>query len=284
MNSLFADMSNGMAVALAGSLPSREAMNQVAAKALKMTVKWEEIAAAATASLRTVDWDAISQTLDRMLPPNLRFRPRHLNLEGLVDFVENDGIPLAYVPRVEIVESLLSAPSREDRERILVDECDHIVEDCLAGLAATTSEEVADLVMLATRAVQVLAAGHHEAAQALSTTVLDTTLSRMIPDKAARGKFTKAKSGKPVPPAVSDVRRLVDLMVWHSVYHSHGEFWPNQGHPVPAVYSRHATVHAAGPIQYTAANAVQSVMVVTCLLSHADAVGLGAPDVIPSRD
>lgn len=281
MRSLSLDVSDMVAAVnatLAVSAPSWEAINQIVSQTRMATAAWQEVVAATRAHLRRFDWDSISSALDQMLPPNLRGQPRPFDLTKAVDFVEAEGIPLAYVPRADIGGALVAGSTREDREQVLTERREHIVEDCRRALADLASSDVDDLVTLASRAVDALADGHHEAAQALAATVLDSTISRMIPEGGTRKPLTRSKPGTSAPPEVAEIRRLIDLMVWYPVYNSHGEFWPGHGDPIPTVYSRHATVHAAGAVQYRTANAVQAVLVVTSLLCHAATRGLRAPE------
>src|SRR4051812_5159759 len=104
---------------------------------LQTQLRWvvRNRAASIAATLDKVDWPRILEAIDeyqRLVPDNMSVRA----LAALKDEQESDlDIPVAWVPRTEVVEALLlDCATREKRVHLLVERIDDILDDCDAIL------------------------------------------------------------------------------------------------------------------------------------------------------
>lgn len=217
------------------------------------------------------------QNLNRnLLPPNLREASEEIDFGVVLEFLQEEGIPLYLVPRAQTALRFLRAADRPARRQILNECYDSIVDDCEALLDQVNHPDVETEAEFALNGVAALRGGHTRAAQALSTLTLDTLISRIHPERRVRTKITNRKPNAAVPETINGMG-FRDVTVWLPVWNAHGQFWPNQGIPVPWDYSRHATVHKVSRKQYSQRNTIQSLMLVTSLIGHADRLELSLP-------
>jgi hypothetical protein len=227
----------------------------------------------ASAQRTLVEQLDLAGTLDslnrRLLPPNLRSVADQINATDVWDFLTEEGIPLYRVPRASVAVRLLTAPTHAARRRVLTTHSHQIVEDCAEVLAGCTSEDVREFVEFAHDGLRALNAGAHRSAQALFTVTLDTLITALAPNRQQRQTLTKKKRGADVPDAIDEMD-VHTALVWLAVWNGHLEFWVKNGDQIPFDYSRHATVHAVSRRQYSKRNCVQSLMLLTSLISWAD--------------
>lgn len=86
----------------------------------------------------------------------------------LLDIAEREGIPLAWVPRAELVRELADAPDSQSRRHIVLSHRDALIDDVDEVLDECTDRWLEDDTELARKAVAAFRAGHHEAAMALA--------------------------------------------------------------------------------------------------------------------
>jgi hypothetical protein len=221
-----------------------------------------------------VDWSEVFRPLREALPANWPDDPDW----GAALEIMNEGIPLMWVPREEIVVALMRAADGASRRDLLVRRRARITADCRAALAEVEAAELLPLAGLASDACRALAAGHRAASQALSANVFDTWLHQAARrgvrvSLPASGWFSYTKVRGQLEPLSGDVT-IRDLR-------AEGSLAPalmalatfNPGGTVPAEFSRHATAHAAGPEQYSDANAVIALMLATSVLRQTEASG-----------
>ncbi|WP_448853196.1 hypothetical protein [Corynebacterium frankenforstense] len=58
---------------------------------------------------------------------------------------------------------------------------------------------------------------------------------------------------------------IVDALIWIPGWNAHSMHFVESGDSVPVEYSRHASVHAISPVQYTKINCLRALMNVTSL-------------------
>jgi hypothetical protein len=191
-------------------------------------------------------------------PPNLRGIYEY---DDLFAITLDEGIPLAWLPRTEIVEVLLTLHSCEARERLLVDSSDEILDDCLAALESTEGE-YADRCR---EAIATYRDGHPEAAQSHAANIVDSLVLDVCP-RRGRDRF-KAHARIDVEPLTLDqmrtnlaVRPLVRAFVTWSA---------GSGRRPPEQFSRHATAHAAGePGVFSPLNGLLAIMLASSLVAE----------------
>ncbi len=201
-------------------------------------------------------------------PPNW---PLDLDPDVVAEVVRDDGIPLVWVPRQTIVEELLAATDRPARIAALLGHVEALVEDCRLVLDQVTDPDLAGQLPLARAAVDALANGHQEAAQALATVLTETLVASAVSDN-----YKDAKE---------QVLFDVDNTSWHQlrlkaafapIYRFYTTWYRRWGTPAPEALSRHVTVHEAHTAHYTPANALLAVVlmasVARAVQEHHDAL------------
>lgn len=203
------------------------------------------------------------------LPPNLRQAGDDINFSQVLDFLEEEGIPLYLIPRASVGRRLLKATSHQSRRKVLNDCFKTIVQDCEALLDTCSDELIKTEVHFVRDGLGALHAGSHASAQAIFTVTLDTLIQRFYPERSERQVITNRKKDGPPPDALKD-KGLREAYVWLPIHNAHEEFWKHKGHRVPNVYSRHASVHGVSRVQFNKRNCIQSLMLVTSLIGYAN--------------
>ncbi|MBW0275323.1 hypothetical protein ATM97_29035 [Nocardia sp. MH4] len=185
-----------------------------------------------------------------------------LDFELAREIVEDDGIPIAYIPRAEIVADLAEADDRVGRVEILVARTADIVDDCREALDRRVHPKVAAQKVLLERAIETLEQGHLESAQALAVNICDTLITEHINESHGKAKNQCVVKNLAEAFATNTLRYTLGVA---PVVNLLTEWSPKSGKPRPAPLSRHVSVHRAHPEHYTPENAVLAVMVATSL-------------------
>jgi hypothetical protein len=193
------------------------------------------------------------------LPPNW---PDGIDPVVVETILNQDGLPLVWVPRKEIVELLVNEPNRASRVHVLLEHSAEIVEDCSQALDGVTHGKLAGQLPLARKALATYAEGQGEAAQALSVLITETAVS---------GAFDGAKYAEIVAAVEIDMdkislttTRLMGALA--PVGRFYTSWWAHSGTPAPEELSRHVTVHHADISHFTDANALIAVMLMASIL------------------
>ncbi len=91
-----------------------------------------------------------------------------------------DGVAVVWAPRADVVGPLLAAADRPERVAVVLAREDDVVDACREVLAAVVHPSLAGGRWLAGRALDALADGHPEAAQALATAVTDAAVTAAL--------------------------------------------------------------------------------------------------------
>lgn len=201
---------------------------------------------------------AMFERLRETLPPNWS---EEIDESEAISVIGTDGIPLVWVPRTEIVAAVLAASDRNARLQLLIIHQAQIVDDCREVLAGITEESLSGKVPLAIKAVEALAAGHFEAAQALAVVVAESAIAPAISDKYQTVKKQVLFDPELIP--YSLLRLRAALLPIGGFY---TDWSPKSPHPMPEALSRHVSVHHAAVVHYTNENAVLAVLLVTSVL------------------
>ena len=130
----------------------------------------------------------ILRPLRERLPPNW---PGDIDLGQVQAVIQDDGLPVVWVPREEIVTSLLAAPDRAARVEVLLAHEREITADCRTVLGSISHETLSGQLPLAVKALEAFETGHHEAAQALAAAITETAVTHAL------GNYKKPGSGPP---------------------------------------------------------------------------------------
>ncbi len=199
-------------------------------------------------------------TIPRFLPPNLRGLDFDLDL---LTTLAGEGITLYRVPGRTVTKRLLYARDKTARRAILGRALPQILDDCDAVLDVCSSARVRESLLYTRAAIASARAGHVEAAQALLTNTLDTTLGLLPDRKAATAQHPKVR-------AALDDEGVGTFLVLAPIWHAHGQYWPERGELIPRVYSRHASTHGVSRRQYGPRNSAQAVLLLTALIGYLD--------------
>lgn len=219
--------------------------------------------------LGRVDWQLLLQTIDdyqALVPSNLTLQA--VVAAALSD--NEDGIPVAWVPRTEIVEALLLQDGNsDDRVDLLLDRTDDILDDCDAALSANPTAAAREVL----HAVAALRAGHVGPAQSHGSNLVDSIVLHVFSD-APRRRVGNARADatrravEPLPAGAIAVTAVVERIVLGPLVQGLGRWWPDR--PVPARgFNRHVTSHAAHRDGvFSDFNALVVVMLATSLATH----------------
>lgn len=176
------------------------------------------------------------------------------------------GVSLLYIPNKKIVNKILRSKDTKETQTVLYEYRDEIVNDCsiIVNQAINTDYSFEAEILL--EGISTLKSGNNKAAQATFTVVLDSTISIFYKNKD-RKKITNYNKEKDIPDLI-DRMDLLGYMLWAAILKAHESFWPDKGDNIPRIYNRHASVHAVSAEQYTDANCIQSLMLVTSLIAY----------------
>lgn len=207
--------------------------------------------------------ESVDRRIKEAMPANLRDVRDTLALENVV---KNEGIPLAHVPRGEIVQELLDCPDYEARRTVLVARVSDVVADCLEILDKPLNNPDFDAIReVAIKAARALGDGHPEAAQALAVLASEQFISDNIADTYGK--------------ATTEVNKFIsDSDTWFVWYYNanlplfivptlYTPWRPTDGTPPPKASSRHVTVHQVTADHLNVANAVIAVMQISSLIA-----------------
>jgi hypothetical protein len=196
------------------------------------------------------------------LPPNWPVGLDPKLLDPIFSIIQDEGIPLVYVPRADIVTALVDAADREERIRILLDRSDEVIEDCRQVLTTITEPTLTNQTPMAVKALDAIAAGHVEAAQALAVVIVETVVTRTI-DKNYGKVRQFVKVDDPGDLGIIELRVNAALAAIGPFYVG---WYPNSGTPAPVELSRHVTVHQADASHFNPGNGIVAVVLMTSVL------------------
>lgn len=212
------------------------------------------------ASLAQVDWAALAESVADLVPRNWS---SEVEYEDAMVIINDEGIPLIWVPRAEVVVLIVSSKDSEARRAVLTEEAASIISDVRTCLdEAEEISALAEHVSLVREAASAFEAGFVNAAQALATDVLDSLVMAYIGRHATVHKHVQPVSDEVLAGEFVQTAALSPLRQAYQPY------WADRGDPMPTRYNRHATVHGGSTIQFTPANAVVALMLVTSFLRN----------------
>lgn len=213
-------------------------------------------------------WESLAPSLASMhnafYPPNLR------DVEGLTyQLVEEvtmvDGIALYGLPRPAIAEALIRADGARKRREILGRRWKQILTDC-RQVVDGLDPDLRNFARTATLAIDALEAGHVEAAQSLSATLVDSFLRERLEERI---KYTPSRNGKRTTAAYEELS-VRQFIAFAPIWQAYQTYPTPNGDPVPTTFSRHASAHTVSRRQFNRRNAVQGIMLACSLLYHLD--------------
>jgi hypothetical protein len=224
-------------------------------RALAETLNLAKIAENFRFELPKIDASLWIQALDRWIPANLRGVP---NLDAVAAVALDEGIPLSWVPRPEIVLALVDASSREERLAILIERTSEVLDDCEAALAAYDSEWASQC----TNAIAALRAGFDAPAQSHASNIIDSIVL------ALHGTQGRDEAKKRAEAEFDDLplQLAAENLTLRPLFRAFTAWWATSGDMPPDHFARHATSHAVGHVGvFAPLSALVAVMLATSL-------------------
>lgn len=221
--------------------------------------------------------DFLKQLLDankRILhaqPPNWWDVAMPRDLEVALALAVDEGLPLAWVPRPSTLDAILDAASPGERRRVLARRWKTTVTDCETELHAVREGEWGKYAQFALKSAAGLRAGHHELAQAMSISLLDTVLKKRFTERGANRRMDQNRR-----PQEIDRWTVRSAVVYGGIWGVHGRYRPDDDNLIPRKLSRHATTHGVSRRQYSRVNSVIALGHVTSLLRLLDSESDGS--------
>jgi hypothetical protein len=202
------------------------------------------------------DWEALRRAVESWLPSNLR--SAH-DLDTVARLSLDEGLPLAWVPRAEIVQELTSAATPEDRLRILSEHFDEILDDCESVLT-DISHDWANQCRSALSALR--QPGLEGPAQSHAGNIIDSVVLAILGRKGRDIAVQRAEE----PYEDLPLHVAVENLVLRPLFLGFAQWYPHNRDPIPTHFARHPTAHAVGHVGvFSRQNALIAVMLATSL-------------------
>lgn len=181
----------------------------------------------------------------------------------LVKVSADSRIGVAWAPRVEILEELLTATTPVDRDRVLLDRQQHVLADCQDALERADHPSVIELAGFTTEAIAAMAS-FPAAAQALATNALETALNVRERNFPRRHEWFDETFSQPVDDEQTiGVLRLIVSGCGIPPSYKNYELSERE-----TEYSRNGTVHCANTALYSRLNALKAITLATSWLVY----------------
>lgn len=208
--------------------------------------QFETIAAAAksmaatTAALLPPEWDGFSED----------------EFQLGIDLATGQGIATVRAPRQKIIRALFDAPE-DEALGVLMENRTDVLDDIEQAIEQIPAGVLADWPVLARKSLEAYRAGHEEASQALSAALLTTMIHEMEGRYLAKARRTFEEL-EPDQVAMRKFRLAVILRaVATTISETEGE---------EPQFHRHASIHHASLDQYSSANALSALLLISNLV------------------
>ncbi|WP_331763946.1 hypothetical protein [Streptomyces anthocyanicus] len=211
--------------------------------------------------------------LDSMMPEN--WQGQRLPYKDMILLMQ-EGVPLAWVPPAGVIRQLLAAEDATERAEIIDDCRPEILDACTETLETVTDIRLTTQTALLAECVQMTERGMFNGAQALAANVWDTLFRGLAFGNSAwlteKGWWSYKRIQERIPSfdvgkdsTIGQFRKAAVFLPFPATLE---EFRRPQ--PVPHAFNRHATAHATGAVQYSAANAMTALMLASSVLREID--------------
>jgi hypothetical protein len=187
--------------------------------------------------------------------------PRDSKLNNAWHVLAEDGIPIVYVPRADIVGAILREDDYESRVRLLLTGRREVVDDCRTAInQQPLHPHISDVGILIQEAITLLEEKRFAGAQSLAANVCDTIIRRTMPPRPKYPQMIKT-----IEESYFDDELLSVYLAFRPVLSFYAPWWPGDPTPPPTRFSRHRTSHDASPDHMSEPNATIAVMLATSL-------------------
>lgn len=243
------------AVASSAALTAFTETSQALAETLKQQTDFlAKIAENFRFDLPKLDLSKWIEALDRWIPANLRGVP---DVDKVAAVALDDGVPLSWVPRSEIVVAIVGASSREERHSILVERTTEILDDCEGALAGYDNEWATQCK----NAIGALRAGFDPPAQSHASNIIDSIVLALLGNREDAKKRAAETEFDDLP-----LQLAAENLALRPLFRAFTAWWPTSGDTPPDHFARHATSHAVGHVGvFAPLSALVAVMLATSL-------------------
>lgn len=223
---------------------------------------------ALTDIVRGFDWEALERRLQTPRNWPEGFEPY---LPDLLTMLNDEGIPVAWVPRWELLEQLIGAGSAEARSELLVEKRQDIVGDCAELLEDIETESLLPMMPSVEEILEACRAGLWKAAALAAVPLIHSVVESLewVTDRQRAQKYHAIT-------ATVSLRELMERATRAPLVLFYDDWNPLSGQPRPMHLARHVMSHRFGPEQVTDRNCVVAVMLLTSLFVTVDQLGLAA--------
>lgn len=199
------------------------------------------------------------------------------SIEDIAAITRDEGVPLVWIPRKEIVQLLTQAPDSATRQQILIDQRDSILDDCIAALDESTSILEgcdSDLGALCVEwadqtreAVNTLVAGFPSPAQSHATNIIDSILQRLSDwSDVTKPEFRRIHVEGDINDESRTIHTLGHYLSLQPLSKAYVRWFTRWKIPPPEHFARNVTAHAVGhPNVFNENFALIAVMLATSL-------------------
>lgn len=210
-----------------------------------------------TIALPKIDFTSLREALDRWIPTNLRGLSE-TDLDAAAAVALDEGIPVSWIPRAEIVIVLVNAHDAATRLKVLEARRDEILDDCETALSVISHE----WAVQCREATSALRAGFGAAAQSHASNIIDSIVLGLHGRKGRdRAKESAQEDFDDLPLQVA-----AENLTIRPLFRAFTPWWPDTGEDPPEYFARHATSHAVGHVGvFAPLSALVAVMLATSL-------------------
>ncbi|MDA4893246.1 hypothetical protein PFZ55_40925 [Streptomyces sp. MS2A] len=192
-------------------------------------------------------------------------------IEEIIAMIDAEGIPVAWVPRREILQALLDAPSADDRSLLLIAHRDEILENCQNILGRVEDEPGIPTLPLAQKVLLGAADGHWELAALSAVTVVHGIVEALRWASAQQ----KVAAHHALTPTV-EREHLVEQATRAPLIRFYDDWNEKSGRPRPTHVTRHVVSHKLALDQVSERNCVVAIMLMCSLLRTVYELELGS--------
>jgi hypothetical protein len=224
------------AVAATSALASYTRISEAFNESLrKQTDYLAHISKQVTFNLPSVDIEWLRGALERWLPINLR---EATALDIVATIALDEGLPLSWVPRAEIVVLLVEADSSDARIGILTARRADILDDCEQALDSIKHEWAREC----RNAIVAMRAELDGPAQSHASNIIDSIVLRLHgSDGRNHARQSAREDFDDVP-----LQLAAESLTLRPLFRAFTPWFPNSGIDPPEYFARHATSHAVG--------------------------------------
>ncbi|MBK5221362.1 MAG: hypothetical protein JJE52_00490 [Acidimicrobiia bacterium] len=217
-------------------------------------------------NLPNVDFSKLLEFVDRWIPANLRGID---DLDAVATISLDEGIPLSWVPRAEIVTDLLEAQRAEDRHAILDTRRGDILDDCEGALEAFTDE----WAVQCRAAIAAMRADLIGPAQSHASNIIDSVVLALHGERGRDHAKARAQEDLDDLP----LQLAAENLTLRPLFRAFTTWWPTSGVTPPDHFARHPTSHAVGHEGvFAPRSALVAVMLATSLVVQYSPPGEGS--------